>query len=81
MDTILCHSRECFRTAIVAAAHSIILVHNHPSGDAAPSDADIRVTRELARAGQILKIEVLDHLIMGSAGKYSSLRELGIIQV
>ena len=59
-----------------------VLVHNHPSGDPTPSDADIRVTRELARAGQLLKIEVLDHLILGIRTEerlrdYVSLRELG----
>ena len=50
--------------------------HNHPSGDANPSEADIRVTRELIRAGQVLKIEVLDHVIVGREN-HRSLRELG----
>ena len=76
MDTILIHPREVFRSAIIGAAHSIVLMHNHPSGDSTPSEADIKVTRDLIRAGQLLKIEVLDHVIVGKP-KYSSLRELG----
>lgn len=82
LDTILMHPREVFRAAIAASAAAIVLVHNHPSGDPAPSEADIKVTRELIRAGQVLKIEVLDHLILGRATAerpqdYSSLREMG----
>ena len=53
-----------------------MLVHNHPSGDSTPSEADIKVTRDLIRAGQLLKIEVLDHVIIGNPGR-SSLRETG----
>jgi len=82
LDTILVHPREVFRSAISANAAGIILVHNHPSGDPAPSDADIKVTRDLIRAGQLLKIEVVDHIIIGRATAertkdFSSLRELG----
>jgi DNA repair protein RadC len=76
MDTILVHPREVFRVAIVAGAAAIVLMHNHPSGDATPSEADIKVTRELIRAGQLLKIEVLDHVIVGRE-QHKSLRELG----
>jgi len=76
MDTILVHPREVFRLAVMTAASAIILMHNHPSGEAAPSDADVKVTRDLIRAGQILKIEVLDHVVIGNAS-HSSLRELG----
>jgi DNA repair protein RadC len=59
-----------------------VLAHNHPSGDPTPSEADIKVTRDLIRAGQLLKIEVLDHVILGRAAEgrakeYASLRELG----
>ena len=59
-----------------------MLVHNHPSGDPTPSEADVKVTRDLIRAGQLLKIEVVDHIILGHATKerpkdYASLRELG----
>jgi DNA repair protein RadC len=77
MDTLLTHPREVFRAAIIASAHSIIIMHNHPSGDPTPSEADIKVTRDLQRAGQLVKIEVLDHVIVGTPGKHSSLRTLG----
>jgi len=78
MDTLLVHPREVFRTAVVGSAASIILMHNHPSGEPVPSEADIKVTRDLIRAGQVLKIEVLDHVIMGMGNPgHSSLRSLG----
>lgn len=82
LDTILVHPREVFKAAIAANAAALVLVHNHPSGDPTPSEADIRVTRDLIRAGQLLKIEVLDHVIIGrrTADRerdYVSLRELG----
>jgi len=82
VDTLLVHAREVFKAAIAANASAIVLAHNHPSGDPTPSEADIKVTRELIRAGQLLKIEVLDHLVLGRATPerakdYVSLRELG----
>src|SRR5262245_21198712 len=82
LDTILVHPREVFKLAISANAAAVVLVHNHPSGDPTPSDADIKVTRDLIRAGQLLKIDVLDHVIIGRATQdrpkdYVSLRELG----
>ena len=82
LDTLLVHAREVFKSAIVANSAAIVLAHNHPSGDPSPSEADIKVTRDLIRAGQLLKIEVLDHVILGRATPeqpkaYSSLRELG----
>jgi hypothetical protein len=76
LDTLLVHPREVFRGAIIAAAGAIVIMHNHPSGEPQPSEGDIKVTRDLIRAGQLLKIEVLDHIIMG-AERHSSLRELG----
>jgi DNA repair protein RadC len=86
LDTLLVHPREVFRAAITANAAGILLVHNHPSGDPTPSEADIKVTRELIRAGHLLKIEVLDHIVIGRASAqrakdYSSLRELGYFHV
>lgn len=75
-DSVLVHAREVFRLAIAAAAHAIVVLHNHPSGESTPSDADIRVTRDLIRAGQLLKLEVLDHVIVGNRN-HSSLRSLG----
>ena len=82
LDTILVHPREVFKSAIAANAAALVLVHNHPSGDPSPSEADIKVTRDLIRAGQLLKIEVLDHVIIGRATQerpkdYASLKELG----
>ncbi len=82
LDTLLVHPREVFRPAITANASAIVLVHNHPSGDPSPSEADIKVTRDLIRAGQLLKIDVLDHVILGRKAReddcgYASLRELG----
>lgn len=76
LDQVLVHPREIFRAAVIASAHSVILMHNHPSGDSNPSEADIRITRELVRAGQVLRIEVLDHVIVGR-DNHRSLRELG----
>lgn len=76
MDTILVHPREVFRVAVTAGAAAVVLMHNHPSGEANPSNADIKVTRDLIRAGQLLKIEVLDHVIVG-VNQHVSLRELG----
>jgi DNA repair protein RadC len=70
------HAREVFRAAIIAAAAAVVIVHNHPSGDPSPSEADIKVTRDLIRAGQLLKIELLDHVIIGNPN-HSSLRSLG----
>lgn len=76
LDTILVHPREVFRGAVIAAAAAIVLMHNHPSGDPTPSEGDIKVTRDLIRAGQLMKIDVLDHVIMGNPNR-CSLRELG----
>ena len=77
MDTLLVHPREIFRTACVVAASALVLMHNHPSGDPSPSEADIKVTRDLVRAGQLMRIEVLDHVIVGAPGKLCSIKTLG----
>jgi len=76
MDTILVHPREVFRLAIMASASAIIVMHNHPSGESAPSEADIKITRDLLRAGQLLKIDVVDHVVIGNSN-HTSLREMG----
>jgi hypothetical protein len=76
MDTLLVHPREVFRVAVISSAAAVVLMHNHPSGDPTPSEADVKVTRDLIRAGQLLKIEVLDHVVMGNPNR-SSLKELG----
>ena len=65
LDSCNVHSREVFRPAICAPGSAVILRHNHPSSDPTPSEADIRVTRDLIRAGQLLKIDVLDHVVIG----------------
>lgn len=78
MDTILVHAREVFRVAVICGAAGVVLMHNHPSGEPQPSEADIKVTRDLVRAGQLIKIDVVDHVIIGR-GKHCSLRELGHI--
>ncbi len=65
LDRTQTHAREIFRDAIIANAHSVILCHNHPSGDPTPSASDLSTTRRLIEAGEIIGIKVLDHLIMG----------------
>lgn len=69
---------EVFRDAVRACAAALIVAHNHPSGDPGPSGEDLRITRELAEAGRLLDIELLDHLIIGR-GRWSSLRALGAL--
>jgi DNA repair protein RadC len=76
LDSLLVHPREVFRIAIIVAAAAVILVHNHPSGEPQPSDADVKITRDLIRAGQLLKIDVVDHIVIGH-NRHVSLRELG----
>jgi DNA repair protein RadC len=68
---------EVFRDAIRQNATAIVAVHNHPSGDPTPSAADVALTVELARAGELLDIELLDHLIIGQ-GRWISLKRLGL---
>lgn len=70
--------RECFRIAILAAAHSIILMHNHPSGEPQPSQSDIELTRRLRDSGRLLSIALHDHVIVGHQ-RYFSFRESGIL--
>jgi DNA repair protein RadC len=75
----LVHPREVFRPALRASAAAVILVHNHPSGDPTPSAEDRVVTDRLARAGEILGVRVLDHVVVAERG-YVSLREEGAIE-
>jgi DNA repair protein RadC len=82
LDTLVVHPREVFKHAIAANAAAIVLAHNHPSGDPTPSEADIKWTRDIIRAGQLLKIEVCDHVVLGRATDarpkdWCSLKELG----
>jgi DNA repair protein RadC len=76
LDAVTIHVRDVFRLAIMTSASAIVLAHHHPSGDATPSNADIQITRDLIRAGQVLKIEVVDHIVMGR-DSHVSLREQG----
>jgi DNA repair protein RadC len=78
LDASLVHAREVFFHAIQELASSIILVHNHPSGNTIPSSQDIQITKNIMEAGQILGIEVIDHIIIGD-GKFLSLKEKKII--
>jgi DNA repair protein RadC len=80
LDATVCNPRDVFRAAIVTNAHAVVIVHNHPSGNVTPSDADIRLTRQLASAGRLIGIELIDSIIVSSPAVdrgYCSLRELG----
>jgi DNA repair protein RadC len=85
LTSSLVHPREVFRPAILAGAAAIICAHNHPSGDPAPSAADLQVTRQLREAARAVDIEILDHVIIGEAGAdpagrgYYSFREAGLL--
>lgn len=78
LNTNIVHPREVFKTAISASAAAIILVHNHPSGDPSPSKDDLELTKRLIEVGDIMGIEVLDHIIIGD-GIYLSLKEEHLI--
>lgn len=75
LDTSIVHPREVFKEAIAASAASVIFVHNHPSGDTQPSEDDIKLTKRLCEAGEIMGIEVLDHVIIGDSKHLSLKRE------
>lgn len=68
LDASLVHPREVFAPALELRASALILVHNHPSGDPHPSPEDHRVTEQMAQAGEILGIRVLDHVVVGDPG-------------
>jgi DNA repair protein RadC len=78
VDESAVYIREIMRRALDLHATAIIVVHNHPSGDPAPSQQDIRLTRDLAEAGRHLKVTLHDHVIIGASGE-SSLRSMGLI--
>ena len=78
LNSSIVHPREVFKAALLAGAASIILCHNHPSGDPEPSKEDIQVTNRLVKAGEIIGIEVLDHIILGDR-TYKSLKEMCVI--
>lgn len=78
LNESVAHPREIFRPAVAAAAHSIALAHNHPSGDPTPSDGDRRVTRRVREAAEIMGIHLLDHVVIGD-GQHFSFREHGML--
>jgi len=73
LDTSIVHPREVFKEAVASNAASVIFVHNHPSGDPEPSKEDIELTKRLAKAGEIMGIDVLDHIIVCDT-RYLSLK-------
>jgi DNA repair protein RadC len=74
------HPREVFKAAILCNAVGVILAHNHPSGDPSPSSADLSVTKQLKEAGEIIGIDIIDHVVIGDGiGRYESLKEMGVI--
>ena len=85
LNASLAHPREVFREAVRSSCASVVLAHNHPSGDPTPSAEDVRITRQLVEAGRLMEIEVLDHIILGRKRTderldYISLRETGMVQ-
>jgi DNA repair protein RadC len=79
----IAHPRDVFRPAIISSAYAVIVVHNHPSGDPSPSQADHSLTRRLAEAAELLQIKLLDHIIIGAPAEgrapYFSFREAGVL--
>jgi DNA repair protein RadC len=78
LDTVVAHPREVFKAAILVNAASVILAHNHPSGECSPSDLDIAMTKEMVAVGNLLGIPVMDHIVVGQPG-YASLLTLGLV--
>jgi DNA repair protein RadC len=78
LDASIVHPREVFRDAVAAGAASVVAAHNHPSGDPTPSAEDRQVTKRLMEAGQVLGIELLDHLIIGD-GRWVSMKQQGLM--
>lgn len=77
LNASIVHPREILKPAISASAASIVLVHNHPTGDPTPSKEDIEFTKRFAKCGELIGIELLDHVIIGN-GTYRSLKEMGL---
>ena len=79
LNASIVHPRELFREAVRISAASVVMVHNHPSGDPTPSGADIALTRRMIKAGDVLGIEVLDHIVIGGGDAFVSMREAGLM--
>ena len=71
----LVHPREVFGPALRLSSAAVIVVHNHPSGDPEPSEEDVEVTRRLVEVGRVIGVPLLDHVIVGECGRFTSLRE------
>jgi DNA repair protein RadC len=85
VDASLVHPREVFRPAVRSSSAAVIIAHNHPSGDPSPSSEDLRITRQVVQAGEVVDIKVLDHIIMGCREEgreldFLSLREEGLVE-
>ena len=78
LNEAVVHCRDVWRAAVVLSAYAVVLGHTHPSGDPTPSQADTRLTRRMVEAGNLLQIDLLDHLIIGD-GKWFSFKEAGIL--
>lgn len=79
LNSSIVHPREVFKLAILSNANSIIIAHNHPSGDATPSREDINITKRLKECGELIGINLIDHIIIGDDERFVSLKEKGII--
>jgi DNA repair protein RadC len=79
LNASIVHPREVFRPAIVLCAASLVLAHNHPSGDTQPSEEDLAITRRLHEAGRLLGIELVDHVVVADSG-YTSFRERRLLK-
>jgi DNA repair protein RadC len=79
LNASIVHPREVFKSALMESSASVIMIHNHPSGDPSPSREDIMVTEKLVEGGKLLGIEVLDHIIIGD-GRYISLKDEGFVK-
>lgn len=73
------HPREIFRVAVAAAAYCVVLMHNHPSGEVEPSDTDRKLTKRIQEAGELLQIDVRDHVIVGH-NRHFSFRDSGLLE-
>jgi len=79
LNSSIVHPRNVYQRAILQNAAAIVMAHNHPSGDPKPSDIDIKITKQIISAGEILGIEVMDHIIVGDKYNFVSMREKGLI--
>lgn len=79
MNECIAHPRDILGPVLCGSAYAFIVMHNHPSGDPSPSQADIRLTRQIREGGELLRVELADHVIVGRAGRYYSFREAGLI--